>query len=48
MKLINYNKLHRVLVGFNCSIFWVPVKMRLPWGEEGDARKVGKVCIIDI
>ncbi len=27
---MNYNKLHRKLVGYNCSIFWVEVKMRLP------------------
>jgi len=32
---INYNQLHGNLVGFNCSIFWVPVKMRLPWIEYG-------------
>ena len=28
---INYNQLHGNLVRFNCSIFWVKVKMRLPW-----------------
>ena len=27
---INYNQLHGNLVGFNSSIFWVKVKMRLP------------------
>ena len=27
---MNYNKLHRKLVGYNCSIFGVELKMRLP------------------
>jgi hypothetical protein len=34
---MNYNKIHRKLVGYNCSIFWVEFKMRLPCvvGTEG-------------
>jgi hypothetical protein len=50
---INYNKLHRKLVGSNCSIFWVKVKMRLPWDERwvgsnpighSTAAKQGQIC----
>ena len=45
--LINYKKLHRKLVGYNCSIFWVKVKMRLPWFEKSKSLGDGILKLMD-
>ena len=48
---MNYNKLRRKLVGSNCSIFGVELKMRLPCvypelGSSNVAEQIGALAAI--